>query len=218
MRRFYQAAMGGKAVSSTVFIINEDCEGTGTPTPWTTVTGVPNWDYSTVALAGSQSVYMALNGAACRARTSDQTVITDAWLYFLVRFTNGTNPSAVTTFAGFSASGVAAITDTLQLTTTRQLRAGAATGSVATMSLDTTYHVWYHYVQGTGADSLEEAYFSSDGVRPASGSNNWSGSTTQGGTNSVARYHIGSSSVNFGMDAIFDNIRAASTSIGDNGT
>jgi hypothetical protein len=42
-------------------LVNEDCEGIGTPSGWTDLVGTPNWDYTTTPLDGSQSLYLPTN-------------------------------------------------------------------------------------------------------------------------------------------------------------
>src|SRR4051812_883035 len=146
MRINYIAAMGG--LQQRTWIINEDCEGTGTPSGWTTVSGSPNWDYTAVPLESAQSLYLSTTAAAVRVRV-DFTDQTEAWVYYLIRFTNGAGGVTVN-IGGLSANGSASITQNLSLANNGRLIFGSITPTAA-LSVDTTYHVWLHVKQGTGA-------------------------------------------------------------------
>ncbi len=214
MRRFSLAAMGYSAVAGTTFLVNESCEGTGTPAGWTNV-GSPNWDYSAVPLADAQSVYMATAGASVRSRI-DWADLTEVFVYFLLRFTNGTGPAAGSVALGaVSENGSAASRLALTVSSAERLAFGGS--PTATISVDTTYHVWLRYKQGTGANAEGEIGFSTDGVRPTSGTN-WAVTLVSSLTNLGGRLWLGPSAATLGYDVIFDNIRVAATQIGDNGT
>jgi len=212
MRRFYQAAMGSKSLNT--FIVDEKCEGTGTPAGWTNASGSPNWDYTAVPLEAAQSLYLASNAAIVRARI-DWTDLTEVWIYFLWRFTNGTVPGAgAVAFGGLSANGSAATTIPLTLSSASRLAFSAS--PTATVTVDTTYHIWLHYIQGTGANATVDIGFSTTGVRPTSGTG-FAQTTIGAQTTLAGRLWLGPSGTTLLCDTIFDKIRVAATQIGDNG-
>lgn len=88
--------------------------------------------------------------------------------------------------------------------------------SVNTMSLNTTYHVWFHYKTGSGSDSIAEVAFSTDGIKPISG-----GSYVQviNGTSTLpaSELYLGPYLIGGNFEYVFDKIRLNNTSsIGDN--
>ncbi len=218
MRRFSLAAMGYNTVTSAPFLIDENCEGTGTPSGWVDLSGSPNWDYTASPLVGSQSLYCPMVGAACKTRTNDFTggAIPEVWVYFRMKATNGTNPSTATTFMGIGASGTPGSTATWRILSTLRMCTATGAGTVSTISLDTDYHFWIHYLKGTGANAVVDIAFSTSGVRPTSG-NNFFEVTTDVNTFDAARISLGGGSTTMGMDIVFDTIRVRGSQIGDNG-
>ncbi len=214
--RFSLAAMGSSTPSGATFIIQENCEGTGTPAGWTNSPGTgQNWDYTVVPLEAAQSLYLPTVGLQVGTRTDYPGALTysEIWWYILLRATNGTAPAAGTNFAALSGSS----TIGFAFTTALKMKIGAATVTANSIVIDTTYHVWGHYIKGTGANAVLDIGFSTNGVRPTSGGNF---ASLSNGTDTVdaSRIVLGSNSVNMGMDLIIDKIRVATTQIGDNGT
>jgi hypothetical protein len=207
------ARLGGNI--QTTFLVSEDCEGTGTPAGWTDANGTPNWDYTAAPLLGSQSLYLSLAAAAHRSRI-DFTDQTEIWTYFRFRVTNGTVSGGNITVAAYAANG-GAQANTLNLNASMRFIFDAGPSPTATVSVDTTYHVWFHYQQGTGNNAVIDVGFSTDGIRPTSGAN-FAQRTDGSRTNLAGRLFLGTTSTNFGLDAIYDKIRVAATQIGNNGT
>jgi len=216
MRRFYQAAMGSSAASGTVFIINEDFEAAGTPSGWGAQNGSPNFDYSAAPLEASQSLYCASASAAVRARV-DFTDQVEIYVYFLVRFTNGSLPASGTpNFGGIAVNGGTTLQPSLTVTATSGIINYGPISTSGGISVNTTYHFWLHYKQGSGANSLMDVGFSTTGIRPTSGSN-YAATTTGSNTNLAGRVFCGTNATTLGADLIFDKVRVATTQIGDNG-
>lgn len=212
MRRFSEAAMGGNT-GGTVFLVNENCEGTGTPAGWIDDLGSPNWDYTTTVLAGAQSLFIALNGLATRVRI-DFTDQSESWFYFLFRI-SGSAPGATKTIGGGAANGSTTVAPQFNVTSGLRLQYGTSSPATA-ISFDTTYHVWCHELKGTGANAVVDCGYSTTGVRPTSGGT-YNQITNGTLTANVGRLFLGATSVGT-FDCIFDNIRVATTQIGDNGS
>lgn len=206
------AAVGGKP--PLVMLIDENCEGTGTPSGWTNSTGSPNWDYSTAPLAGSQSLYLSCAAAAHRARV-DFTNQTEIYYYFLLKLTNGVYPGSELVFAVSAANGSSTFSPTLTLGTTGRLNWSGA-NPTGTLTINTMYHVWTHYRQGTGANGVVDVGFSTTGVRPTSGTD-YQQSTISNITALAGRLGLGPTVTTLAVDLIFDNIKVSTALIGDNG-
>lgn len=207
--------MGTGVINARSWIVNEDCEGTGTPSGWTVTSGTPNWDYSAAPLADAQSLYLSSAAAANRNRV-DFTDQTEAWIYFLLRFTNGSGPAAGSVNMGGTSENGGVLAQNFVLGS--NLRFTFAVASPATaIIVNTTYHVWLHYKQGSGANAVADIGFSTTGVRPTSGGT-FAQVTNGGGTNLCGRLFIGPTTTALGVDMILDNIRVSSTQIGDNGS
>lgn len=218
MRRFSLASMGGStATASTVFLVSEDFEGTGAPSGWTAGSGTPapNFDYTTVPLDGAQSLYLASASQITATRPADFTNITEVWFYLMFRATNGTAPSAASQYVGLAPNGGGSVI-TWRISAGLKLLVGSVTTTATSIVLDTTYHVWGHYLQGTGANAVVDVGFSTNGVRPTSGGT-FAQVTTDPGTVAIGRINLGTTGTSMGMDIIIDKLRVAATQIGDFG-
>ncbi len=211
----WSAALGCSTVGAP-FLINENCEGTGTPATWTDVAGSPNWDYTTIPLSDAQSLYLSTATAAARVRV-EWTDKTEIWWYFLLRLTNGTaTASSITSVSLVNGAGGVGTATGLSINTTGHPRVGA-TPTTDAFIIDTTYHVWCHYLKGTGANATLDVGFSTDGVRPTSGTK-FAQETTNGSTTNAGRLTQGTPGITLACDLIVDNIRVRDSVIGDNGT
>lgn len=208
------SSFGIAAMSSTrSWLVNENCEGTGLPAAWTTVSGTPNWDYTTVPLADAQSLYVPSAASAQRSRV-DFTDKAEVWIYFLLRLTNGSPPGSGITIGGLGPNG-GALSQNFSIDVNVSPKFGTAQ-PVGVFIADTTYHVWLYYKQGTGANAVISTGFSTTGVRPTSG-NNFAQVTNNAGTNLGGRWFLGPTVTTANYDLIWDNIRIANSQIGDFG-
>lgn len=202
--------------AGTTFLIDQDCEGTGTPAGWTNSTGSPNWDYSAAPLAGAQSLYLSCAAAAVRGRI-DFTNQTEAYYYFLLKLTNGSYPASELVFFVSAPNGSTTFSPTLTLGTTGRLNWSGA-NPTGTLTIGTMYHIWLHYKQGTGADAVVDLGFSTTGVRPTVAGTDYQQITNSSITALAGRIGCGPTITTLGVDLIFDNIRVAATQIGNNGS
>lgn len=202
-----------------VWLVNEDCEGTGSPTGWTTANGTPNWDYTTTILADTQSLLLATTGVAVMTRF-DFTNQSDFKMYFLFRMT-GSLPGSAQNIMGVRPNGGGAPLFSLTITSTGRLNwtfGGQTASPSAALSLATTYHVWLEYKQGTGANGWHSVGYSTTGVRPlvAGTTYNFTAATSTA-TTQIGRIELGLTPTTQTVDLIYDNIRVSNTPIGDNG-
>lgn len=163
------AAAGGGAT----YLVKQDFEGTGydNSETWSEAAGDPNEDYTGTVLAGSQS--LLLDGTSATQRTDSPTFAStaDAWVYMLIRVTD--LPSSTENFITLISTGPVGLFSA-DITSGGNLRVSGSVNSATTvsaMSVDTTYHVWIHYVAGSGVNAVCSVAFSTDGVRPTTGNN-----------------------------------------------
>lgn len=214
MLRFTQAAIGTNPTGTT-FIVNENFEGTGAPSGFTTTGGTtaPDWDYTASPLSGSQSVYFATVSVAHKM-TCTIADMSELWIYFLMKFTNGSAPASQKTIGNIFSSASAGF----NFVVNTNMRIALGTPSpVTAISFDQLYHVWMHYRQGTGANAAIDIGFSTDGVRPTSG-NNYAAITNSSQTILVGLVLLGSALTTLNFDMVIDNFKIAASQIGDNGT
>lgn len=134
----------------------------------------------------------------------------EVWIYFQMNV-----PSIATSGAAFTLTDSALTAYCLRLVvdqagTMSLAHTGTGAGSVDTSySIGTTYHIWIHYIKGTGSTATIELYRSTDGTK---------GTVLLSKTNAAGTVDAGN--VNIGMinngTAIFSKLRVSATSIGDN--
>lgn len=189
-----QAAGGGLS-----YLIEENCEGTGTPSGWTD-SGSFNWDYTATVLQGSHSCINS-GGSSTFYTFAGQTTV---YGYCLIRVVS--LPASANTLLGFRDSagnplGLARVNATGNI-------AIFANGSDSTFTTDaisagTTSHLWFSFVSG-GTCTVE---FSTDGTRTGSG-NKFTSKT--GGSGTAARYAIAGN-----VSLIADRLLADDVQIGN---
>lgn len=66
---------------------------------------------------------------------------------------------------------------------------GGLSATVSTLSINTTYYLWFHYKKGTGSDAICDVSFSTNGIRPTSG-NSFTSSTNGTGTVAAGQFYF----------------------------
>lgn len=212
-RSFLPAAAGSS------YLINQNFEGTGydNSETWTEFgTATIDEDYTGVVLAGSQSLRIKSTASSGRAVSPTFSDASDCWVYFLFRPVTipGTSHGAAMLRNGTTV----VLTITINATGSLSIRNGSSGGTTTTntMSTGTTYHVWGHYIAGSGADGFGSVGFSTTGTKPTSGTS-YTEHTTGNGTASVNAMQCGSQSGE-GSDTfefIYDKVLVSASSIGD---
>lgn len=187
------------AAAATYDLVEENCEGTGTPSGWTD-SGSPNWDYTTTVAQGSQAVFVGSGAASYKTFTGNTTV------HICTRFRIPSSiPGVTTTYQAIRDSGGSALA-TFRVNSSGQFivfaNGSESTATVSSIVADTWYYVWGTFVSG-GTCSVA---FSTDGTKPTSG-NAFTSKT--GGSGTAARLQLN-------PVAIYDRILASTSSIGDN--
>jgi hypothetical protein len=149
-------------VGISVYIIDEDMEGSGMPSGWAGDSGA-DWDYTTTVLAGSESLYL---GTSLNLTNTFAAAHSELHLYALVQVKS--YPTASSPLISFRAADTLtqaslAINNVGKVMT--YSAGGYSAQADAAMALDTTYHVWVTFVSG-GTCSVG---FSTDGSKPTEG-------------------------------------------------
>jgi hypothetical protein len=201
--------------TAPTYVINEMCDGTGTPAEWTEYTagagGTYNWDYTTspAPLQGTQSLRTTCNsgGSDWEVWYTSFAEMSNFYMYFMFNVTSKPattkrdivhlDNDAMTQHAAISWSS----TDKLELWD------DARGGTVTTYSLstNTTYHVWLDRVQ----NGTMSVYIATSPTKP--GSPEWTvNPCTNDGVGIVALITDPSVTI------IIDNIKMDNASIGSN--
>lgn len=204
------------------YLICEDFETatTGYDDPaatWTEVepaNSVVNPAYATAPLAGSQSLLLDINEYSLTVGvwasfTAQDTVY--AYTMFRTNYDVGQDVILLQDSSGnalcraYRTSG-----DVL-----KAWSSGSSPDTVATMAINTTYHVWMRYTKGTGSNAVCSVAFSTDGTEPTSG-NNFASCTDGTETAQAARVYLGGAGSDNTLEKKLDKVRVKTTAIGSN--
>lgn len=168
------------------------------------VSGSPNFAFASPALAGSYS--LGLTDPALIAHVVSPQMQFDG--YFMFRAENVTANRGVFALVDGSDDHVLRVSiDSSGFILWDALDTHYAQPAVG-ISANTTYHVWYSYVKGTGSNAVLTFAFSTNGTRPVSGTQFCTITNGASTTDGVAlAYFGGPSSTNH----IFDNSIGATT-------
>jgi hypothetical protein len=201
------------------YLVQQDFEGAGYDNgeTWTeSGTGTRDEDYATspAPLVGSQSLRVAVSsqgGTTTKAFASDQSTVEG---YLQVHFVS--LPASGKVFVAFRDSGGTRLVN-IEVGASSRITVRCGTGAATTtdaISTGTTYHFWWRYVKGTGANAQASVAFSTDGTRPPSG--NKFAAVTNGSRTTDANNIIIGPENNSTWEGIFDKVRVSASTIGDN--
>lgn len=210
------AVMGQTLASGSSYLFEENFEAPGYQNSWTesgSGTITPTYATAPAPLQGSYS--LRLLGVAQQPTTysvlsSDQGTL---YVYFLCNIASLPGDY----FFSLRNSSNVTVLELLVDSTLLRVRNGSSGGAstVTSFSAATTYHIWLKYVKGTGANSTSEVWFSTTGIKPADGSNNYAIKTGGNATTDVNRVYFGLPS-NSTWNGIFDRVLCSTSPIGDN--
>lgn len=174
--------------------------------------GIINPAYSGLVLQGTQSMRFSQSGQAGQTQTTIAAQ-DEVWVYFMMRIVSigAHNP----TWFGWLNEGTATLAFHINNDFTISLSGGSSATTAATVTTGVTYHFWMHYKKGTGANQIQEVAFSTDGIKPLSGSNYaavLNGNRTAPITTLTLMWNFST----WTHEYIFDKVRIATTCIGDN--
>lgn len=170
--------------------------------------------YTGVVLQGAQSLRMTNIASFTQAYTSNFVAQAEIWAYCLIRPIRIDSGSIAPLF-WFRRADLNGTCNVYINTsgTIRIVGSGLAT-SVGAMAVDTTYHCWFHYKKGTGANAIVDFAFSTTGIRPTSG-DFFVQLTGQTMTVDTAVFSIGRDTDIFTSEYIFDKVRVDDVQIGN---
>jgi hypothetical protein len=185
------------------YILEENFDGSGKPTGWGTAGGTVDYDYATTALQGNQALRLTnTSSLATSAFTSSVEVDVYFQVYVLAL------PTVRRSILSIQSTNLAIC----RLATDGKIdvfaNGGDSTATTNAMALNTKYHVWLSFVS-SGTCSVA---FSSDGIRPTSGTSNFSSRTGASGSGTTINITTDSSA-----DILYDRLLVlTSGKIGNN--
>lgn len=135
--------IGADEYTRPTYLVEQDFEGLGVAPEWLD-DGTADWDYTTTALVGAESLLL---GDAGDYTTSPAFSATDIWAFFAVHWTTTPtgNINAFQLMDGATSVGYISI----RTNNTLRVYSGAENASSVAFSADTTLYVWMHWVSGT---------------------------------------------------------------------
>lgn len=160
---------GQSEAPSVTYLINEDFEGTGTPSGWTMEGGtIVNYDYTSTVLAGSQSFFLDYaTGGDLSAITPSFTGAGDIYIGFMLRAS--AMPSAADAEfiyirnAADANQGFFKVGSDGHITVSLPGVGGESSGAGIVSTSGTTY-IKIRYQKGTGSNGIITGYTSSNGT------------------------------------------------------
>lgn len=156
---------GGGAAPS--YIIEENFEGTGAPSGWSSTGGTVDWDASTSGLGMQGSQCLSISGVSNYMYTL-KSCSGDVHGYFLFRCTTSLTDREFFTYAQ---SGIAdRFFIYLNPAGTWKIKHGSVeSASSGSGAYNTTYHIWWQYQADTGGgNGVGRLWVSTDGTKPGS--------------------------------------------------
>lgn len=152
-----------KPIQSVItYLIQEDCEGTGTPANWFNF-NTPNWDYSASPLAGLQSFQTTNSSSSTNIMASTYSTL---FGFLLLKVTaSGTDQDF---FRLKTSTG--AVVGRMSLRSAVQFRIshGGTTSTITALTLDQLYYIWWDWTISTGGNNgVMHMYISTTTTKPA---------------------------------------------------
>jgi hypothetical protein len=176
-------------------LICQNLEGAGydNSETWNETGATVNEDYTTIPLRGAQSLYQLDTGIDPKVYASF-TGSSEIWAHFLFQTDDSTpaagnqnffriQNSSGTQVAGFSLVGASGLLTFYGC--------GSSYSTVDALASATTYHIWFYYKKGTGANALIKLGFGTDTNRPTSGNKYISCTDGTGATDAARIYFDG---------------------------
>jgi hypothetical protein len=194
--------------------VTENFEGTGTPVGWTVLSGTPNFDQSTAGLALEAAQCLFIDGNVNQEEAYVNFPDSDnCYVYIMFRWEDLPSASRRQWSLNNGASTVCEVGCVTGPTQWQVFDTATGTQGISTLSADTTYHVWFERIKGTGTNEIIRIYFSTDGIKPASPDTNKTNGT---GTGQVNRFVAGTWGAG-GGNMYYDKLRISITApFGDN--
>ena len=203
------------------YLVCQGFEGTGydngeTWTEYIQADSSVNEDSTSTVLAGAQSLAVGVSawggGSGDGPRTYvDFTAQDNLYAYFLYQSTSvdaGGHIAKILDSEGNYLCSVNSNASGLQCQCSNDLT------TAATLSNDTTIHVWLEYIKGTGTDGICRVAWSTDGNKPGGGDHYAAQTCTQ--TAQASKFMLGGGVNSGSITRTYDKIRLRATAIGSN--
>lgn len=159
---------GAAAQVAGGLLIDENFEGTGTPSPWTTSGAAVDFDNTSSPIAGAQDLKSAVVGGAGAPLAASPEI----WVQFEITMSALPQEGHAYTILLIGTAEYAIIrfqtSGDLGLYYHGGIGAGGS-GTVDTMAASTHYWIFFHLKKGTGANGLCDVEFSTTSTRVGSG-------------------------------------------------
>lgn len=152
--------------AAPTYLVEEDCEGTGTPAGWTDFGGgTVDWDYTTTVLEGSHSLYMTYSAS----KTGTQFDFADKGeVWIKLKFRMNLLPGAGRTVLEICNGATPLVYLQIRSTGILRMYGPDLADTVDAMAINTDYFIWFHHKKGSG-DGMSEVSFSATDSRPTTG-------------------------------------------------
>ena len=206
------ATAASAPADTNTYLLNENFEGTGTPSGWTVSSGAKvDFDYATspAPLSGAQSLQVQSTDNYARF---DFTAQSEVWGKFIWRSPSTLGTDKIMAFR--DSSGAEIFKAQITGVGTYYFQAVCGTGTAdtaAAISTDTTYYVWVYYKSGSGANAGYRIWFSTTDSKPADGSTSSAGDTNGSRTTNAERIYL--TSANLSNNYLFDDAKVAASAI-----
>ena len=192
--------------------LTENFEGAGYENSWTESFGTPVEDQDTTGLSleASECLWLASSSVATETYVNF-TASDNAYVYCMFRIEDLPSAADRSVFK-FSTAGSDDVAITLNTAPTafKAWSAGEDQNDLggSSLSADTTYHVWFEYQKGTGANATIRLFFATTGTKPGTAECEI---TTADDTHQVSRLHIGVDWAGSGANFYVDKLRLSRT-------
>src|SRR5436190_16682153 len=172
-------------LSAQSYLLNEGFDGTGYENPSWSAFSIIDPDYTTTALAGSQSLRSSgTSSFIMRPLVPGNSF----YCYFKIRWLSYAPFKFVVDWLDASSSSISRVVTDGFPNRLSIVHGSVSTSGTTVLSANTTYHVWVEWTRSTGSDGTMKLFVSTTGIKPASPEANI---ITGNGTGTIAKFDVG---------------------------
>lgn len=198
-------SLGGGGGGAT-YLLEEDWEGTGTPSGWSDTFGTPDHDDTSTGsspLMGSESLYLA---SGEKTRTVSFSASGDCYAYFVAEFGAASGSSTIFEMEGSGSTFRCRVE--FRPGGFLRLYHGSSSADGSTVVSSSVKHIWVEYEVGTGSDGVARLYYSA-----SAGTKTLEATVTTGtATDDIIQFEL----VGPTNGVLMDTLRGSATAIGTN--
>lgn len=207
----YQSSGGG----GPTYIIDQNFEGTGydNSETWSEFRvesqGIVNEDYTTLALVGSQSLYLESEDYRTVSAYISITPTGDVYFFLIVRVVGAVGTNASPVLILYDGSSIPVLEVKILSNSVISLNSGGDVDySSVGITADTTTYMWGSYHAGTGSDSTADLYVATSDTKPGAATASITGGDETADVETV------SLSARYDCDTIVDHLLVDDVDIG----